>query len=130
MSCMAHSYGAIDVPNLLLIWRQQCIVMDSLRRKRYSSANTLRIQRLECGGEQLTKGPHVIRHACRQRRRALPPSGTNRAVAMALAHRQRPLQAHVRSDHMVEGLKEDHPLPHALAVFAAAGRLARQRCQG
>ena len=40
-----------------------------------SSANTLRIQRLEFGREQLTKGPNVIRYACRHRWCALPPAG-------------------------------------------------------
>src|SRR5881397_4249085 len=57
---------------------------------RCSSANTLRIQRLEFDREKLPKGPDVIRHACRQRWRAIPPSGTNRAVAFALAQRQWP----------------------------------------
>ena len=33
MSCMAHSYGPMDVLNLLLIWRQQHLVMDSRMRK-------------------------------------------------------------------------------------------------
>ena len=35
----------------------------------------------------------------------------------------------MRSDHIVEGLEEDHPLPQALAVFAETGRLAPQRRQ-
>jgi hypothetical protein len=44
---------------------------------------------------------------------------------------QRPLlpQAYMRSGPIVESLEEDHPLPHALAVFAAAIGLAHQRCQ-
>jgi transposase len=54
-----------------------------------SLANTLRIQRLEFGREQLTKGPDVIRHACRQRWRALSPSGTNRPMVFAFLRRQR-----------------------------------------
>src|SRR2546421_4252084 len=44
--------------------------------------------------------------------------------------RQRLTQAHVRSGHVVEGLEEDHALPHTLAVFTEAGGLPRQRCQG
>src|SRR5262245_8113558 len=95
-----------------------------------SSANTLRIQRLEFGREQLTKGPNVIRYACRHRWRALPPAGLNRAVACTLVPRQRLLQAHVRSGHIVEDLEKDHALLHTLAVFTEAGRLTRQWGQG
>src|SRR5712691_12942950 len=71
---------------------------------RCSSANTLRIQRLDFDREQLTKGPDVIRHDCRHRRCLLPPSGTNRSMAYLLVLRQRLLQAHVGSGHIVEGL--------------------------
>src|SRR5438874_8812725 len=95
-----------------------------------SSANTLRIQRLEFGREQLTKGPDVIRHACRHRRCLLPPSGTNRPMACLLWLRQRLLQAHVGSGHIVEGLEKDHALPQPLAVFTKARRLPRQGGQG
>src|SRR5262249_25095291 len=97
---------------------------------RCSSANTLRIQRLEFGCEQLTKGPNVIRHACRHRCCALPPPGLNRAVACTLVQRQRLPQAHVRSGHIVEDLERGHPLPHTLAVFTEAGRLTHQWSQG
>src|SRR2546425_6139592 len=96
----------------------------------YSSANTLRIQRLEFGREKLTKGPDVIRQACCHRGRVLSPSGTNRPMVCALLWWQRLPQAHVRSGHVVEGLEEDHPLPHALAIFTETGRLTGQRCQG
>ncbi len=44
---------------------------------RCSSANTLRIQRLECGRKPLTTGPDVIRQACCHRGCSLPPSGTH-----------------------------------------------------
>src|SRR5204863_6776018 len=97
---------------------------------RCSSANTLRIQRLEFGREQLTKGPDVIRHACRHRRCLLPPSGTNRPMACLLWLRQRLLQAHVGAGHIVEGLEKDHALPQPLAVFTKARRLPRQGGQG
>src|SRR5213083_2036854 len=56
---------------------------------RCSLANTLRFQRLEFGREKLTKGPDMIRQACRHRWRALPPSGTNRPMVCALLRRQR-----------------------------------------
>ena len=39
-------------------------------------------------------------------------------------------QAHVRSGHIVEGLEEDHPLPHTLAIFTGTGRITGQRGQG
>src|SRR6266478_7796289 len=95
----------------------------------YSSANTLRIQRLEFGREKLTKGPDVIRQACCHRGRVLSPSGTNRPMVCALLWWQRLPQAHVWSGHIVEGLEEDHPLPQALAIFTETGRLTGQRCQ-
>ena len=95
-----------------------------------SSANTLRIQRLEFGCEQLTQGPNVIRQACCHRWCALPPAGLNRAAACTLVQRQRLPQAHVRSGHIVEALEKDDPLPHALAVFTEAGRLTRPWGQG
>jgi len=97
---------------------------------RCSSANTLRIQRLKFGREKLTKGPDVIRQSCRHCWSALLPSRANRPAACALPQRQRLPQAHVWSGHVVEGLEEDHSLPHTLAVFTEAGRLTRQGCQG
>src|SRR5882724_3364390 len=100
------------------------------RLSRCSSANTLRIQRLKFGREKLTKGPDVIRHACRQRWCALQPARTNRTMVCALMQWQRLSQAHVRSGHVVKGLEEDHSLPQALAVFTEAGCLTGQRCQG
>ena len=72
----------------------------------------------------------MIRHACGHRWDALLPSRTNRTVADTLVQGQLPSQAHMRSRDMREGLQEDHPLPQALAVFAAARRLAPQRRQG
>ncbi len=51
-------------------------------------------------------------------------------MAFALAQRQLPPQAPVRSGNVVEGLEEAPPLPQALAVFAEAGRLAHPRRQG
>src|SRR5262245_22602113 len=95
-----------------------------------SSANTLRIQRLEFGCEQLTKGPNVISQTCCHRWCALSPAGLNRAAACTLVRWQRLPQAHVRSGHIVEALEKDDPLPHALAVFTEAGRLTRQWGQG
>src|SRR5215471_18159026 len=74
--------------------------LEAVLKFRCSSANTLRISRLEFGREQLTKGPDVIRQACRQRRCVLPPSGTNRAVVCTLVQRQRLPQAHVRSGYI------------------------------
>jgi hypothetical protein len=71
-----------------------------------SSANTLRIERLELGCEQLTKGPDVIRQPCRHCWRALPPAETNRAVACALVPRQLLPQAHGRSYPIVEAWRE------------------------
>jgi len=71
----------------------------------------------------------MIRHACRQRWRALTAAGTNRTVACALVQWQRLSQAHVWSRHIIEGLEEDHPLPQALAVFTEAGGLPGQRCK-
>jgi hypothetical protein len=108
------------------------IGMEILRQSacRCSLANTLRFQRLAFGREKLTKGPNVFCQACRHQWRALPPSRTHGTVVGALAPRQRLPQAHMRSGHMVESLKADHPLPHTLAVFADALGLAHQRCQG
>ena len=102
--------------------------LNSFYNPRCSSANTLRIQRLKFGREKLTKGPDVIRHACRQRWCALPPARTNRTMVCALMQWQRLSQAHVRSGHVVKGLEEDHSLPQALAVFTEAGCLTGQRC--
>src|SRR2546428_5028118 len=129
---MALAFVALHLPEPLVYERELlCELCIMLGQTRWcSSANTLRIQRLEFGREQLTKGPDVIRQACRHRWRALPPSGTHRAVALALVQRHLLPQAHVRSGHIVEGLEEDHPLPQARAVFAEAGRLAHQRRQG
>src|SRR5215813_13286271 len=95
-----------------------------------SLANILKFQRLEFGGQKLTKGPNVLRQACCHRWRTLLPSGTNRALPCALSQRQLPPQAHMRSSHIVEGLEEDHALPQALTVFAEAVRFAPQRRQG
>src|SRR5262245_56336531 len=49
-----------------------------------SLANILKFQRLEFGGQKLTKGPNVICQACCHRWRTLLPSGTNRALPCAL----------------------------------------------
>src|SRR4029453_16041086 len=73
---------------------------------------------------------NMIRQACGHRWGALLPSRTNRTVADTLVQGQLPSQAHMRSADIIEGLKEDHPLPQALAVFAEARRLAPQRRQG
>ena len=94
-----------------------------------SSANTLRIQWLEFDRQQLTKGPDVIRHACRHRRCLLPPSGTNRSIACLLVLRQWRLQAYVGSSHIVEGLEKTTAVA-PLAVFTKARRLPRQGGQG
>ena len=51
-------------------------------------------------------------------------------MARALLQRQRLPHAHVRSGYSVEGLEDDDPLPHTLAVFTEAGRLPRQWGQG
>ena len=72
----------------------------------------------------------MIGQACSHRRRPLPPSGTDGSAVFALAHGQLGSQAHVWTGHVIERLEEEHSLPHALAVFAEAGRLARQRRQG
>src|SRR5215510_1322383 len=106
------------------------IEFPSANARRCSSANTLRIQRLEFGCEQLTKGPNVISQTCCHRWCALSPAGLNRAAACTLVRWQRLPQAHVRSSHIVEALEKDDPLPHALAVFTEAGRLTRQWGQG
>jgi SRSO17 transposase len=103
----------------VIAWRQSRhippnLVVRSFRRALIpwcSSANTLRIQRLKFGREQLTKGPDVIRHACCQRWCALLPPGTNRPVACARMQRQRLSQAHMRARDIIEGLEEDHALP-------------------
>lgn len=71
---------------------------------RCSSANTLRIQRLEFGREKLTKGPDVIRHTCCHCWRALSPSGTQRAVTCARVQWQWLPQTHVWSCDIVESL--------------------------
>src|SRR5881227_341459 len=97
---------------------------------RYSLPNTLKFQRLKFGRQKLAKGPDMIRQACGHRWGALLPSRTNRPVADTLVQGQLPSQAHMRSADIREGLKEDHPLPQALAVFAEARRLAPQRRQG
>ena len=48
----------------------------------------LSIQQLTFGRKQFTKGPDVIRQACRHCWRALPLSGTKCAVTFALVQRQ------------------------------------------
>ena len=72
----------------------------------------------------------MICQTCRHGWRTLSPSGTNRAVACALVQRQRLPQTHVRSCDIVEGVEEDHTLPHAFTVCTETRRLPRQRCQG
>ena len=64
--------------------------------------------------------------ACGHRWCALSPSRINRTVACTLVQWQLAPQAHMRSGDIIEGLKEDHPLPQAFAVFAEAGGLATQ----
>ena len=68
----------------------------------------------------------MIRQACSHRWGALAPSRINRTVACPLVQWQLAPQAHRRSGDIIEGLKEDHPLPQAFAVFAEAGGLATQ----
>ena len=51
-------------------------------------------------------------------------------MACLLLLRQRLLQAHVGSGHIVEGLEKDHPLLPPLAVFTKARRLPHQGGQG
>jgi hypothetical protein len=77
-----------------------------------------------------TKDPDVIRHVCGHRWCSLLPSETNRTVACVLSQRQLLPQTHRRSGPIVEGVEDDDPLLHALAVFAEARRLVHQRCQG
>jgi hypothetical protein len=72
----------------------------------------------------------MLRHACRQCRRARPPSGTHRAAAWALVQRQRLPHPPGRSGHLRAGLEAAHPLAQALAVVPAAGRRTRPRCPG
>src|SRR5215831_18113761 len=106
------------------------IYLSQFVEDRCSSAKTLRIQRLDFGCEQLTKGPNVLRQPCCQRWWALAPAGLHRAAAWTLVRGQQLLQAQVRSGPRVEALATDDPLPQALAVCTAAGRLTRPGGQG
>ena len=58
----------------------------------------------------------MIRQACRQGRRALPPSETKRATVFTLVQRYLLPQVYVRSPDIVEGLEENHPLLCMLSV--------------
>src|SRR5712692_2307800 len=95
-----------------------------------SSTTTLIMNRLEFGGQKLSKCPDMIGEPRRHPRGSGEPLRLNQSQDMLILVGERQSQTHVRSFHIVEGLEEDHPLPQALAVFAEAGRLTRQRCQG
>src|SRR5438445_8761048 len=95
-----------------------------------SSTTTLIMNRLEFGGQKLSKCPDMIGEPRRHRRGSGEPFRLNQAQDVLILVGERQSQTHVRSCHIVEGLEEDHPLPQAFAVFAESGRLTRQRCQG
>src|SRR6266478_4873217 len=97
---------------------------------RCSSTTTLIMNRLEFGGQKLSKCPDMIGEPRHHRRGSGEPFRLNQAQDMLILVGERQSPTHVRSCHLVEGLEEDHPLPQAFAVFAEAGRLTRQRCQG
>ena len=88
------------------------------------------MNRLEFGGQKLSKCPDMIGEPRRHPRGSGEPLRLNQSQDMLILVGERQSQTHVRSCHIVEGLEEDHPLPQAFAVFAEAGRLTRQRCQG
>ena len=86
----------------------------------------MKFPRLKFSSQKLAKGPDVIRQACGHRWGALPPSKTNHTVACPLVQWQLLPQAHMRSGDIIEGLKEDHPLPQAFAVFEQLLRSSRR----
>ena len=100
---------------------------ESLRRRRTQKILSSNLPPLNMSSRQkLAKGPDVICQACGHCWCALSPSRINRTVACPLVQCQLAPQAHIRSGDIIEGLKEDHPLPQAFAVFAEAGGLATQ----
>ena len=92
---------------------------------RYSSANTLIMNRLKFSREKLSKHPDVLGQSCRHGGRALAPLGLNHPLAHSFLRGDLHPQTHVGSRE-VEGLKKDYSPSHLLARFAKGAALTHQ----
>src|SRR5262249_48010001 len=93
----------------------------------YSSATTLIMNRLEFGGQKLSKCPDMIGEPRRHSRSSGEPLGLHQSQDVLILVGERQLQTHVRPDEVVKGLKEHHTPPHRGAILTEARALAHQR---
>src|SRR6266571_891020 len=94
-----------------------------------SSTTTLIMNRLEFGGQKLSKCPDMIGEPRRHPRSSGEPFRLNKSQDMLILVGERQAQTHVRPGEVVEGLKEHHTPSHLGAILTEARALAHQRRQ-
>jgi hypothetical protein len=100
-----------------------------LSLRRYSSATTLIMNRLEFSGQKFAKRPHMIRQSGGHTRGSMLPLGLHPSRGRGLLLRQRQASTYVRPGKVVEGLQQNHPPAPLGTILTTALAFSPQRCQ-